>query len=76
MVDELGFQMHYVVMYDPDLDRFFLDPETTDAKFPDGQVWTGVDWYKPREGDDPQMHERLYHLEDRLAKLLYEIQED
>ena len=69
-MSELDFEMHFVVRYDPVVKKFYVDAETTDAKFQDGQVWTGDEWYKPREGDDPQMHSRLYEVEDSLARLL------
>ena len=69
-MSELDFEMHFVVRYDPEVKKFYVDAETTDAKFHEGQVWTGDEWYKPREGDDPQMHSRLYEVEDSLARLL------
>ena len=69
-MSELDFEMHFVVRYDPEVKKFYVDAETTDAKFHEGQIWTGEDWYKPREGDDPQMHSRLYEVEDSLARLL------
>lgn len=69
-MSELDFEMHFVVRYDPEAKKFFVDAETTDAKFYEGQVWTGDEWYKPREGDDPQMYSRLYEVEDNLARLL------
>jgi hypothetical protein len=75
-MSELDFEMHFVVRYDPEAGKFLVDAETTDAKFYEGQVWTGDEWYKPREGDDPQMHSRLYEVEESLARLLDTAQKD
>lgn len=69
-MDELGFEMHFVVRYDPVVKKFSVDAETTDAKFYDGQIWTGDEWYKPHEGDDPQMYDRLREVEESLAEIL------
>lgn len=69
-------QMHFVVCADLETGAMWIDSDTTDAKFYDGQVWTGDEWYKPHEGDDPQMHNRLREVEDDLARLLDESQKE
>jgi hypothetical protein len=48
-------QFHYVIGYDSDKDRWWLeaDPE---AYFPDGNVWDeeNENWFLPEEGSDEE----------------------
>lgn len=69
-----GFGFHYVVQFDSANRKFFVDAETTDAVFHEGQVWDGTEWHAPREGDDPFLYNLLYEIEERLAKLLDDTQ--
>lgn len=60
--------IHFVVCYDPDEDKFFLDDATLMARF-DDRAWfadDGVDgeWTRPY-GEDEEMLDRI--VNDRLA---------
>lgn len=53
-------QYHYVVGYDSEFDRWFVEADTT-SYFSDGNVWnhkfadeTGYGWMVPEEGSDEE----------------------
>jgi len=76
LTDLVGFEFHYVVRYSTENQKFYVDADTTDAVFHNGQVFTGSDWYEADQTDDPRVHGLLREIEDNLAELLQVAQRD
>ena len=75
LTDLVGFEFHYVVRYSTENKKFYVDVDTTDAMFHNGQVFTGSDWYCPGD-DDPRVENLIREIEDNLAELLQVAQRD
>jgi hypothetical protein len=75
LTDLVGFEFHYVVRYSTQNRKFYVDADTTDATFHNGQVFTGSEWYCPGD-DDPRVEGLIYEIEESLARLLDTAQKD
>ncbi len=76
LTDLVGFEFHYVVRYSTENRKFYVDVDTTDTMFHNGQVFTGSEWYEPEEQDDPRVTGLIREIEDNLAELLNKAQQD
>jgi uncharacterized protein YacL (UPF0231 family) len=45
--------------------KFYVDEDTTLARFPEGYVWNGDEWSVPIEGDLVMVEDSLLHTELR-----------
>jgi hypothetical protein len=64
-------QFHFVVAWDSERKRFYVDPVALDFKFTEGEIWNeDTEEWECREPGEDSLYEEL---EDRLAGVLYEL---
>jgi hypothetical protein len=65
-------QFHYVVGYDTDAKKWFVDDET---KYLDGNVWDNdeQDWFIPRDDTEELIDERCHTMLSTLAPIWPEV---
>ena len=56
-------EYHYVVVYNKETKSFYVDVDTTIARFDNAMVYDNDHWEEP-DGDD------YYNYEDKLAEIL------
>jgi hypothetical protein len=69
-------QHHYIISYNTEWERWELDADSEEVKFPDGTIWDDEadTWHRDYNGDG-EFYPEAEHLSEAISKAIKQLNE-